>query len=435
MRGLRARLAALLAACLLAPAAAAPAEELPVRVAPDTEVPVERHPGRPGDGRLYLWLPSERGLPEGVRAAAAALARRGPEVWVADLLAARFLPLGSSGLRQVPATDVKALVEAALARGARHVLLVASGEGAALALAGARLWQLARPGDARLAGALLLHPNLYVETPEPGAEARYLPVARATNLGIVVIQPALSPWWWRLDALVGHLEAGGSTVWRWALPGVRDRFHFRPDATALERRAASLLPAMLDAAGRLLVATARPRRPPPLAADAAAPAPPPSRAGRMLRPYRGDPQPPPLDLPLLGGGRRSLADVRGRVVLVNFWASWCPPCVHEMPSMERLYRRLAGRPFEILAVNMAEDEATVRRFLAEKVRVSFPILLDRDGAALRRWKVFAFPTSYLLDARGRIRYAVYGAIDWDGPEALRAIGALLDEARDGGPRR
>ncbi len=415
-----------LALWLLLATLAWPASALEVALDGEATVAVTRFgPARPDDGRLYLWLPSERGLPAGQLAAARALAARGPEVWVPDLLAARFLPVGPTGLRQVPAADVEALIQAAAGR-SRHVLLVASAQGAALALAGARLWQAAHPGEALLAGAILLHPNLYVETPEPGAEAAYLPVARATNLGLVVIQPTLSPWWWRLETLLGHLEAGGSTVWRWALPGVRDRFHFRPDATPLERRAAGLLPAMLDAAGRLLAATARARTPPPLA-ETAAPAP--SRAGRMLRPYRGDPAPPPLDLPVLGGGRLALADVRGKVVLVNFWASWCPPCVHEMPSMERLRRRMAGRPFEIVAVNMGEDEATIRRFLSEKVQVGFPILLDRDGAALRRWKVFAFPTSYLLDAHGRIRYAVYGAIDWDGPEALRAIGVLLDEAR------
>ena len=76
---------------------------------------------------------------------------------------------------------------------------------------------------------------------------------------------------------------------------------------------------------------------------------------------------------------------------------------------------MAGKPFTILAINMAEDEATIRRFLQEKVKVDFPILLDRDQAVLKRWKVFVFPTSYLLGADGKIAYGLAGAIEWDEP--------------------
>jgi len=101
--------------------------------------------------------------------------------------------------------------------------------------------------------------------------------------------------------------------------------------------------------------------------------------------------------------------------------------VHEMPSMERLRRRLAERPFTILAVNMAEDEDTIRRFLKDEVQVDFTILMDRDGQALRRWKVFAFPTSYVVDKRGRLRYGLFGAIDWEREDVVAAIEALLAE--------
>ena len=92
--------------------------------------------------------------------------------------------------------------------------------------------------------------------------------------------------------------------------------------------------------------------------------------------------------------------------------------------MQRLAAKLEKRPFTILAVNMGEDEKTIRAFL-KKIKVDFPILLDRDGAALKRWKVFVFPTSFLIGPDGRLRYALFGEYAWDEPEAVQVIEQLL----------
>ncbi len=146
-------------------------------------------------------------------------------------------------------------------------------------------------------------------------------------------------------------------------------------------------------------------------------------AGELL-PFKGDPVPPPLTLPDLQGKPHQLAEYRGQVVLINFWATWCPPCVHEMPSMQHLKSRLAGKPFTMLGVNIGETRETINSFLG-KVEVDFTILMDQDGEALAAWRVHVFPTSFIVDAKGKIRYAVVGGIDWDAVEVVEKIKDLL----------
>ena len=93
--------------------------------------------------------------------------------------------------------------------------------------------------------------------------------------------------------------------------------------------------------------------------------------------------------------------------------------------MQRLKEKMAGKPFAILAVNMAEPENEVRDFLTSKVTVDFPILMDRDGAALKAWKVFVFPTSFVVGPDGKIRYGLYGELEWDTDEAIHVVDNLL----------
>lgn len=147
----------------------------------------------------------------------------------------------------------------------------------------------------------------------------------------------------------------------------------------------------------------------------------------QLKPYKGERTPPPLELPDLSGKKQSLESFKGKVVLVNFWATWCPPCRTEMPSMWRLKNKFKNKPFEILAVDMGEDKKIVRAFMPDKMERDFVVLLDSEGIALKEWKIFAFPTSFLIDKKGQIRYALYGALEWDGPEQVKIVEMLLNE--------
>ena len=133
---------------------------------------------------------------------------------------------------------------------------------------------------------------------------------------------------------------------------------------------------------------------------------------------------PALNLPDLAGRQHDLAGYRGEVVLVNFWASWCPPCLAEMPSMQRLATALKNRPFRLLAVNVRESRSKAWKFM-KLLNVTFTALLDSTGEAAETWDVQIYPTSYLIDAEGRVRYVAYGPVDWDAEEIIQRIEALL----------
>jgi thiol-disulfide isomerase/thioredoxin len=146
-------------------------------------------------------------------------------------------------------------------------------------------------------------------------------------------------------------------------------------------------------------------------------------SGQGLKPWTGGAT-PALSLVDLAGREHRLADYKGKVVLVNFWATWCEPCREEMPSMKRLRASLAGRPFEVLAVNLGEPASRIRGFL-EQVPLDFPVLLDRDSATAKAWRARVLPVSFVVGPDGAIRYSAIGELDWSDEKVSRAIAALL----------
>jgi len=129
-------------------------------------------------------------------------------------------------------------------------------------------------------------------------------------------------------------------------------------------------------------------------------------------------------LPLLTGGNATLSSYRGKVVILNFWATWCPPCRVEMPSMETLYQRFNAQGLEILAVDIGENASTVQQFI-RSAGYTFPVLLDSANRVSSVYGIEAIPTTYIIDREGKIIGRVVGSIMWDNQRVIAAIDALL----------
>jgi DsbE subfamily thiol:disulfide oxidoreductase len=135
---------------------------------------------------------------------------------------------------------------------------------------------------------------------------------------------------------------------------------------------------------------------------------------------------PPRDfsLSLLEGETKSLSSYKGKVVFLNFWATWCGPCRIEMPSLEALYNKFSDKGLEILAVNCREDQATVSSFLKNE-GFTFPVLLDLNGRVSLNYGIQAIPTTFLIDRDGMIILRLVGSTDWDTSKINAALESLL----------
>lgn len=136
---------------------------------------------------------------------------------------------------------------------------------------------------------------------------------------------------------------------------------------------------------------------------------------------------PNFEFPGLDGKLVSLNDYRGKVVLVNIWATWCRPCVDEMPSMQKLYQELQDDDFEILAVSVDTlGEKVVKPFM-QKYQLTFPALLDPQGSIKASYGATGIPESFIIDRQGLLVKKVIGAIDWSSPEVFGFFRNLIQQ--------
>ena len=145
-------------------------------------------------------------------------------------------------------------------------------------------------------------------------------------------------------------------------------------------------------------------------------------AAQELTPWTNGPT-PLLDLTDQRGIQHTLMAYRGRVVLVNFWATWCEPCRDEMPALQALQNEIGQERFVVLAVNYGESPEKVQQF-AHTMSVDFPMLLDRHTEAAKAWQVRLLPTSFVLGQDGQIRYSAVGMLDWGDAQVVKLLTAL-----------
>ena len=133
---------------------------------------------------------------------------------------------------------------------------------------------------------------------------------------------------------------------------------------------------------------------------------------------------PDFTLPGEDGKTYRLSDYRGKVVVLNFWATWCPPCRYEMPSMERAHKKVQGEKIVLLAINVGESEEKVFEFTGQ-YPVTFPLLLDTEGAIIRKYPVIGLPTTFVIDPRGIVMHRAVGGREWDDEQLLVQLRKLL----------
>jgi len=152
--------------------------------------------------------------------------------------------------------------------------------------------------------------------------------------------------------------------------------------------------------------------------------------GRMVTEGRTSPRPvlfqaPDFALPTLSGETVRLTDLRGKVVLLNFWATWCVPCRKEMPTIEALYQRYKDRGLEVLGMNLDKGSSPDVEAFVKEVGVTFHIVLDPAWATMRAYKVRGLPTTFLIDRAGDVRVQDIGERDWMAEAIQRTVEELL----------
>ena len=136
---------------------------------------------------------------------------------------------------------------------------------------------------------------------------------------------------------------------------------------------------------------------------------------------------PRFTLRNLKGNLEGIDDHLGKVIIINFWATWCTPCVKEMPSFENLYRRFRSKGLTILAVSLDKNSPSKVQEFVDKHKLSFPVLLDTDGGAEKLYPSFTIPFTYVVDKKGRVVARVDGGKDWGSAKTFAAVEHLLKQ--------
>lgn len=378
---------------------------------------------------LILWIASGYGANQRSSKISEKLSRKGIEVWQIDLAESLFLPKTTSTMRSFSGNYVASLVEAAHIKTGKKITLLTRSYGALPLLKGARVWQQRHQQDQRdyLNGAILFSPELYETVPALGLPPVYSDITFSTNIPIVIYQAGKRGNRWQLSGLLENLRKGGSELFLRITQGVIGFFYLE-DTSKITQKALQSVPTDILRDIRMLSFLSVPKTISKLSSNKIK-----SDDNKNinsqgldinLKAFKGNTTPLPLDLMSVKGELFKRNNYLGKVTVVNFWASWCPPCVEEIPSLNNLRKKMQGKPFELISVNYAERKDVIQQFLKE-VNVDFPVLLDESGRVSSEWRVLVYPSTFVIGPSGKIKYGVNGAIPWDSPDIIKQLSALM----------
>lgn len=376
---------------------------------------------------LVLWVTPGFGSEVRAHNVARSLAQKGIEVWSVNVLENLFIPVSVNSLRSLDGRYISALISEAHRQSGKQVTLMTRSYGALPVLRAARLWQMQGENDnpsSYLSGAILISPELYSEIPPLGQPPVYDPVASATNIPIMLYQGDKRGNRWQLDTTLEKLQAGGAPVHLKIMPGVTGLF-YEEDIASETFDMLRKMPAEIARSLPILAKTPTPVTAAPIA-DIQQPLQ--KNLDLSLQPFKGQMSPLAIDLMSVNGKPFKRKSYDGKVTVINFWASWCGPCVEEIPALNRLRQSMLGKPFELISINYAEKPEQILEFM-QMVDVDFPVLVDLDGQFSSNWNVLVYPATFVIGPDSRIAYGVNGAIEWDSPDVINQLNALLPGAQ------
>ncbi|MCW9048198.1 MAG: TlpA family protein disulfide reductase [Gammaproteobacteria bacterium] len=394
--------------------------EITVSTSSDIEINVSRFTSThktPGK-YLILWVAPEYGFRVSHRSMAQLLTEQNIEVWQSNIVESLFMPQGSASLKKLDGNNIADLIEYAYKITGKKIIVAGDSYASVSALMGAHQWQSRKHKPAYLVGAILFSPYSYAYIPSLGVDPEYMPIINATNIPIMIYQTKGSVSINQFKNLLEKLQQHNNPLYTKIIPDIISLF-YDENPTAEIKNHIKALPPNIKKMIAFLDKKTVPVNPVPLNNREKIK----SGIDIDLKKFKGKTEPLVINLLDAHGVQFNKNNYKNRVTVVNFWATWCPPCVEEIPSLNRLKQKMKGKAFDLISINYAEDKQVILDFLKE-VDVDYPVLMDQDGRFAKKWNVITYPSTFLIDKNGKIIYGVNSAIVWDAPEVIDIINAL-----------
>ena len=364
--------------------------------------------------RLYLWVGEPANPNDGDALTIQGLTDSGT-VWYLDTPEALFMDRTRIAMRGSDGQFLKNLMQLA-SQQFTEVVVITADVASVPTLRGLHLWQESADKAQRnqIKNVILLYPSLFVNAPAAGEKPEFFPISYQTALPITILQPAVGTQANTINLSAKALKMGGSLVQTIQVPIATDGYYKYQDIEIMAKDAAQRIQSSTQQqikhikAINYQVAKLNPIE---------TPIPKSKIVSGMVAVNPPIPMPNIVLKALDGQTIDVLKNYQGKALLINFWATWCPHCVEEIPSMNRALKQLDDDKFAMVSISYKDTQTILEDFVKE-VKVDFPILLDSDGNVSKQWNIFAFPSSFLVDANGLIRYSLNAGSIWDSPEML-----------------